>query len=139
MGLGIIGAGLVIGWAALSVKVIPLYARVGPAAFLWVAAGLLALCGGLVAWHSLKPVPSETTNEIGGPLVILAGLLASPLLMAPLGFIPTAAVIFTATAYGLGSRKTLRDAIIGIALSTIAFLIFSFGLNLNLPTGSLFS
>jgi hypothetical protein len=139
MGLGIIGAGLVIGWAALSVKVIPLYARVGPAAFLWVAAGLLALCGGLVAWHSLKRVPSETTNEIGGPLVILAGLLASPLLMAPLGFVPTATVIFTATAYGLGSRKTARDAVIGIALSIIAFLIFSFGLNLKLPTGSLFS
>jgi hypothetical protein len=112
---------------------------VGPAAFLWVAAGLLVLCGSLVAWHSFKSVPSETTSEIGGPLVILAGLLASPLLMAPLGFVPTAAVIFTATAYGLGSRKTVRDSVIGIALSTIAFLIFSFGLNLRLPTGSLFS
>jgi putative tricarboxylic transport membrane protein len=139
MGLGIIGAGLVIGWAALSVKVIPLYARVGPAAFLWVAAGLLALCGGLVAWHSLKPVPSETTDEIGGPIVILAGLLASPLLMVPLGFVPTAAVIFTATAYGLGSRKTVRDAAVGVVLSLLAFLIFSYGLNLALPTGSLFS
>lgn len=139
MGLGIVAVGLAIAWAAMSVKVIPLYARVGPAAFLWFAAALLVLCGGLVAWHSLKPAMSETTSEIGGPLVILAGLLASPLLMVPLGFVPTATVIFTATAHGLGSRRTVRDTIIGIALSTIAFLVFSFGLNLKLPMGSLFS
>lgn len=139
MGLGIIVAGLVIASAAMSVKVIPLYAKVGPAAFLWVAAALLVFCGGLVVWHSLKPVLSETVHEISGPLIILAGLLASPLLMVPLGFVPTAAVIFTATAYGLGSRRTVRDAVIGVVLSLVAFLVFSFGLNLTLPTGSLFS
>lgn len=139
MGLGTIAAGLVVGSTALSVNVIPLYAKVGPAAFLWFSGGLLVLCGALVAWYAQKPPADAVPSEIRGPLVIMAGLIASPLLMGPLGFIPTATVIFTATAYGLGSRRTLRDAAIGAILSTVAFFVFAHGLNLRLPMGTLFS
>lgn len=137
-GLGIICIGCVIGYEAATIKVGPLYAKVGPAAFLWFAAFLLALCGAIVAWRALRR-PPDTGNELSGPLTILAGLAASVFLMEPLGFIPVATLIFLLTARGMGSRKLLRDAAVGLVLSVIAFVVFAWGLGLRLPLGSLFS
>jgi putative tricarboxylic transport membrane protein len=138
MGLGIVVVGAVMAWQATTIKVIPLYAKVGPAAFLWFAAGLLLLCGLIVAVRALR-LPPVDGNEIAGPLVILAGLAASVLLMDRIGFIPTATMVFTLTAFGLGSRSLLRDAGIGLVLAALAFVVFGMGLGLRLPLGSLFS
>jgi putative tricarboxylic transport membrane protein len=138
MGLGIIVIGLVIGFEAGTIKVGPLYAKVGPAAFLWFSSILLVLCGTVVAFKSAVS-PANITSEIGPPLTILAGLAASVFFMEPAGFIPTATLIFIVTAYGLGSRKTLRDLLIGFVLSSIAFVVFSKGLGLRLPIGYFFT
>lgn len=138
LGLGIIAVGLVIAWEAMGINVSPIYAKVGPAAFLWFAAGLLALCGALVAWHGQASPPAEG-HELYGPAVIMAGLLLSVFTLEPFGFIPTAAVLFLLTAHGLGSRHWLRDLLIGIVLSAVAYLLFSRGLGLRLPAGTLFT
>jgi putative tricarboxylic transport membrane protein len=138
LGLGIVAAGLVIGREAAGIKVIPLYAKVGPAAFLWLAAGLLVLCGLIVSFRGWQR-PADVGNELRGPLIILAGLALSVFLMVPLGFVPTATAIFTLTAMGLGSRSLVRDALVGLVLSTAAFLVFAYGLGLRLPLGSLFT
>lgn len=138
MGLGIIIIGLVIGYEAATIKVGPLYAKVGPAAFLWFSAALMVVCGAAVALRA-RTSPSSGTNELRPPLTILAGLAASIYTMEPIGFIPTATLIFTVTANGLGSRKTVRDVVIGLALSTIAYVVFAKGLGLRLPLGNLFS
>lgn len=138
MGLGLIIVGLIIGYEAGTIKVGPLYAKVGPSAFLWFAAGLLVLCGAIVAYKSSNNA-KESTSEICPPLTILAGLAASIYTMEPAGFIPTAVLIFATTANGLGSRKLLRDLIIGLILAITAHIVFAKGLGLRLPVGYLFS
>lgn len=138
LGLGIIVLGLVLAREAMGITVSPIYAKVGPAAFLWFTAGLLALCGGLVAWHGQASPPAEG-HELYGPAVIMAGLLLSVFTLEPLGFIATAAVLFVLTAHGLGSRRWLRDLLIGAILSAVAYFLFSRGLGLRLPAGTLFT
>jgi putative tricarboxylic transport membrane protein len=136
MGLGIVACGLVIGWQASTIKVAPIYAKVGPAAFLWIAAGLLVACGAIVAFRARKSSVEEE-GEVGGPLAIMAGLGLSIFLLERIGFILSSALIFVLTARGLGSRKPLRDAIIGLILCIIAYLVFAKGLGLRLPTAGL--
>lgn len=137
-GLGIIGVGCIVGLEAATIKVGPLYAKIGPGAFLWFAAGLLVLCGGIVAYRSFGN-PPDSGNELSGPGIILAGLAASVYLMEPLGFIPVATLIFVATAKGMGSSTWKRDLLTGLVLSTVAFVVFAWGLGLRLPLGELFS
>ncbi len=138
MGLGLILIGIIIGYEAATIKVGPLYAKVGPAAFLWFSALLLVVCGAVVAYLSRASAPN-TTSELRPPLTILAGLAASVYSMEPLGFVPTATMIFAVTAFGLGSRKFGRDIIIGLLLAVFAYLVFAKGLGLRLPTGDLFT
>jgi putative tricarboxylic transport membrane protein len=138
MGLGIILIGFVIGYEAGTIKVGPLYAKVGPAAFLWFSSLLLVVCGAVVTYKSFSS-PVDTTSELRPPLTILAGLAASVYTMEPLGFIPTATLIFVVTAKGLGSHKILRDIIIGMVLAIFAYVVFAKGLGLRLPMGSLFT
>jgi putative tricarboxylic transport membrane protein len=137
-GLGIIALGVVLAVQASTIKVAPLYAKVGPAAFMWASSLLLIVCGSVVSWKAFSAPPDEG-NEWSGPLTILAGLLASIFLMVPLGFVPAATFIFVLTARGLGSHQWLRDVLIGLVMTTVAFLIFSKGLGLRLPAGFLFS
>lgn len=136
MGLGLVVCGLVIGWQASGLKVAPAYARVGPAAFLWLSSGLLVLCGAIVAMRAHR-APVEEGSELGGPLTLLAGLAASVFLMERIGFILSATILFVLTARGLGSRKPLRDVIIGFIMCVLAYILFAKGLGLRLPTGGL--
>lgn len=136
MGLGIVACGLVIGWQAAGIKVAPVYAKVGPAAFLWLASVLLVICGAIVAFMAPK-ASAEDGSEIAGPLTILAGVGLSILLFERIGFILAGTILFTMTAHGLGSRRPLRDVLIGILLCIAAYLLFAKGLGLRLPTGGL--
>jgi putative tricarboxylic transport membrane protein len=66
--------------------------------------------------------------------------LGSPLadvITAISGFIPTAAFLFLCVAIGFGSRRYLRDAIIGILLATVAYVGFVHALGLSLPPGAI--
>lgn len=136
MGLGIVACGIVIGWQASGIKVAPIYAKVGPAAFLWMAAALLVLCGGAVAWRA-RTVPVQEESELAGPLTMLAGLGLSVVLFERIGFILCGTLLFALTARGLGSRRTLRDGVIGLALCIAAYIVFAKALGLRLPTGGL--
>jgi putative tricarboxylic transport membrane protein len=138
LGLGIMAVGVLLAVEAATIKVGPLYAKVGPGAFLWFSAALLLLCGAVVAFKATQNRP-DSGNELRGPLIILAGLAASVFLLEPIGFIPTATLIFTATANGLGSHRILRDLAIGLVISIIAYVVFGLGLGLRLPLGNLFT
>jgi putative tricarboxylic transport membrane protein len=138
LGFGIMALGVLLAYEAATIKVGPLYAKVGPGAFLWFSSALLLACGAVVAFKALKN-PPDTGNELRGPLTILAGLAASVFLFEPLGFIPTATVIFATTANGLGSNRVLRDIGIGIVVAVIAYVVFGLGLGLRLPVGNLFT
>lgn len=137
MGLGLLAAGLVITVQAAGVNVSPLYAKVGPAAFLWLAGGLLIACGATVAYNA--PRVEETINEWQGPTITLAGLVAFTLLIEPIGFIAAGTLLFVITAKGLGSRRLIRDFVIGLVVCSAAYALFAIGLGLRLPLGTAFS
>jgi len=66
---------------------------------------------------------------LGSPLTEIVSAIS--------GFIPTAAFLFLCVAVGFGSRRYLRDAIIGILLATVAYVGFVHALGLPLPPGAI--
>ncbi|HEY1383756.1 MAG TPA: tripartite tricarboxylate transporter TctB family protein [Dongiaceae bacterium] len=67
--------------------------------------------------------------SLGSPLADIINAIS--------GFIPTAAFLFLCVAIGFGSRRYLRDAIIGILLATVAYVGFVHLLGLPLPPGAI--
>ena len=53
----------------------------------------------------------------------------------PLGFTAASTVLFTLVAYGFGSRKPLRDALLGFAVAIVAYLGFARLLGVNIGAG----
>jgi putative tricarboxylic transport membrane protein len=63
------------------------------------------------------------------------GALADVVLLEPAGFVVASSVLFWCAARGFGSRRWARDAILGIAFSAAAYLLFTRALSLSLPAG----
>jgi putative tricarboxylic transport membrane protein len=66
---------------------------------------------------------------------VAAGLVAQMLLIQNAGFVIAAGVLFTCTARGFGSRRWLRDALVGLAIGLGVFAFFVHFLNVGLPAG----
>lgn len=66
---------------------------------------------------------------------VSAGLLAQMMLINSAGFVLAAAVLFACVAKGFGSRRSLRDLALGLALGLGVFAFFVYFLNVNLPAG----
>jgi putative tricarboxylic transport membrane protein len=58
-------------------------------------------------------------------------------LMERLGWIPATTLLFMATARAFGSRRWVVDGALGLAIAVVSFVIFNYGLELNLPAGIL--
>lgn len=69
--------------------------------------------------------------------LVLVGFVGNILLLETLGWPLSGALMFFVIARALGSRTTLRDMGIALALSAFSFLIFAYGLGLPLPGGVL--
>jgi putative tricarboxylic transport membrane protein len=122
LGLGIAALGLALAWQSWRAKPAP----------------PLQLPAGMDAPGSLLDTPGTGGTTDWPPIIAIAiGLVQQILLFETLGFVPTAAVLFFCVAYGFGSRRYLRDAIIAIVLSLVAYVGFVHVLGLNLPAGIL--
>lgn len=69
--------------------------------------------------------------------ITLAAFVAFALLLQPLGWILSAALLFWLVSYALGSTRQLFDIGLAIVLSSAVQVAFSAGLGLNLPPGIL--
>lgn len=144
IGLGLIALAAVVGIDAARMRVPPSYARVGPQIFPFVIATGMALTGAWIAWNAWRgvPEPNESDTE-GGPTdwksvgIIAAALIVHLNVLKPLGFVPAGVILFWAVAYAFGSRRYLRDVIVGLCLALFAYLGFRYGLGLQLPPGIL--
>lgn len=112
---------------------------VGPALFPYLIAGGLVA----VAVAILRQALRGTTAHAGGleldlPALALtaAGLAAQFLLIEFMGWVPTAALLFMAVARAFGSRRPWLDLAIGLALGAGTFAVFTYGLDLHLPEGT---
>lgn len=119
------------------------YAQVGPRLFPFLIGAGMALCGMILAGHALSggwrnvPLDQEAHDaaDRAGFLTVSAGILIHMLVIGTAGFVIASTLLFSMVARGFGSRRTVRDALFGLALALVAYLVFTFGLQLRLPAG----
>ena len=132
-------------WQASVIPTSPIYAQVGPKAVPFVVAGGLLLLGAGLVYQALRGGWSHELEEVqDAPPVnwraftlLLAGLGANLLLIAPLGFSLAATVQFVLVAAAFGSRRFLRDAAIALALTLAVWFGFVELLGVNIGAGVL--
>jgi len=141
VGLGGAALGVFIAVETSQIAVAPLYAKVGPGAIPYLVAGGLILLGLLFAAQAWRAAPSASSpaesSDWRALLVISIGLGVQMLLIERVGFVVASAVLFFCVAYGFGSRRWLRDAVIAVLLAAIVYVGFTRGLDLPLPAGVL--
>ncbi|MGR6965198.1 tripartite tricarboxylate transporter TctB family protein [Geodermatophilus sp. URMC 61] len=120
---------------------------VGPAAVPLVVGGLLVVTSVFLAvdvWRGGRGEPEggediELTGRSDWATVAMlaAAFLANALLIEPLGWVFSGSILFWGSAFALGSRHYVRDAVIAVALSIGSFYLFALGLGIVLPPGIL--
>jgi putative tricarboxylic transport membrane protein len=148
MALAVMALGAFVAFDTFTGLASPSYAEVGPGVFPLIVGAALLLAGlGLllqrlrgqwhVAWVERDASAAASSAPLRNVLLVAAALTLNVLLFAPLGFIAASAVLFTCVSAAFGSRRTVLDAIIGIAFATAIYVIFVHGLGLSLPAGDL--
>lgn len=122
----------------------PVYARVGPKLFPWIAAGGLALLGvGLTVaglrggWSwTLEDQPTDPFNPLSFGL-LLAGLVVNVALIDTIGFVLASTLQFVLVCACFGSRNHVQNAITALLVCGGSYLLFSKALSVNIGSGIL--
>ncbi|WP_139005560.1 tripartite tricarboxylate transporter TctB family protein [Arthrobacter crystallopoietes] len=104
----------------------------------FVLAGLLVVQG----LRHPEPVPQDATNyrmhsdwkSLG---IVFGAFLAFALLLVPVGWLLSAALLFWCVSHALGSKRPLFDIGLALVFSSCIQLAFGAGLGLTLPGGIL--
>jgi putative tricarboxylic transport membrane protein len=144
--LGAVGVIVILDAAALTVP----YSQadpVGPKTMPFIIGGLLLVCAVLLAINVLRGGQGEAEGgedvDLSHPsdwrtLIPLVGaFVLNILLIDTVGWVISGALLFWGSAWALGSRRYVRDAIIAVVLSLGTFYGFYLGLGINLPAGLL--
>jgi putative tricarboxylic transport membrane protein len=120
---------------------------VGPAAVPVVVGGLLVVVSVFLAVDVLRGGRGEPEGgediELGGGTdwrtvaIVAAAFIANALLIEPLGWPISGAILFWGAAFALGSRHYIRDAVIAVVLGVGSWYLFVLGLGISLPVGIL--
>jgi putative tricarboxylic transport membrane protein len=140
IGLGLFafsGLGL---WQTLAIPVSPMYAKVGPTIFPYMAVTGLALFSLLLVLKAVRGGWQEAEEKEVAPDwrafgFVVAGLLANVALIEPLGFSAASTAMFVLITYGFGSRRPARDAAIGLTVALISYFGFAKLLGVNIGAG----
>ncbi len=77
-----------------------------------------------------------TGTPTSAPVVRVAiGLVSFVGLLNLAGFVAAGTVLFACTASAFGSRRWLRDALLGITFCATVYITFTYGLGVSLPPG----
>jgi putative tricarboxylic transport membrane protein len=140
----LVGGGLCILAAIMAFEVATMdvpkvHAKVGPQIFPLATALALGLSGlGLVRSAAQSNFPEGEGSTQWLPVFLASlGILVMALLIKPLGFVLSAALLFMLVTKAFGSTNLLRDAAVGLALSLLTYIGFTKGLGLQLPPGVL--
>jgi len=120
---------------------------VGPGAVPIVVGTLLVVVAGFLALDVFRggrgePEGGEDVELTGGSdwrtvLMLAAAFLSNALLIESLGWPFSGAILFWGSAFALGSRHYVRDAVIALVLSFGSWYLFALGLGVVLPVGPL--
>ena len=141
LGGGVLALGLFVAVGTARLEVAPTYAAIGPTLFPYLIATGLIVIGGLVLREAFfGHIAHERGFELDLPAAawVSAGLIAQMLLIETVGWIIATTVMFVAVARPFGGRGFAFNLPIGLALSCLTFVIFNYGLDLNLPVGGVF-
>jgi putative tricarboxylic transport membrane protein len=130
--LGLAGISGEEGYAGLSPRFVPTLVALG-----------LAVCGALLTWQGVRGgfrnMPEEDAelpaapHNFGGFLWVAAGLVLNMALIGTLGFVIASTLMMVCVARGYGSRRVVRDAIIGLCITVPMWALFEYLLGINLP------
>ncbi len=120
---------------------------VGPRTVPLVVGGLLVVVAAVLAVDVLRggrgePEGGEDIDLTGGSdwrtiAMLAAAFVANALLIEPLGWPVSGAILFWGSAFALGSRHYVRDLVIAVVLSVGTWYLFVLGLGIALPVGIL--
>ena len=102
---------------------------------------LLVLLGGAVglaaaAWQTWRAHTRGTSPTNLASLATLAlALVAGVALIDWLGFVGASTLMFAIAARAFGSRRLVRDAIVGLVIAAVIYVAFTRGLGVGLPHG----
>jgi putative tricarboxylic transport membrane protein len=114
--------------------------RLFPLAVMAALAGLATLLAISMMFPRATPAQAVNgPNDWSAVGWVLAGLVLFGVLVESAGFVIAAAALFAAVARGFGSTRPPVDAGIGLVLAGSTYLLFMHGLDLQLPSGALFS
>jgi putative tricarboxylic transport membrane protein len=119
------------------------YAQVGPGVVpKVVGVGLIVLAGFLfreALTGGFRGVDEEAEKHLpmhwGYFAWVSGGIIAYGLLVELLGFVIASTVLFVMVCCGFNSRRWTLNIVAGIALAIFVFVLFNYGLGLNLPAG----
>lgn len=149
VGVGVLAVAVVMAWGATHIPADAGYAGVGPNFLPWVVTVALVICGAMLVWQARTGGYQHMSEPSGAskgdwPALawVCAGVVANASLINSLGFIFSCALCFVLAVRGLrlaeGHRdanlySTLKDLLIGLAISAPVFWVFTKVLAVNLP------
>lgn len=138
VGVAVLVLAAIVAWQTTIIPENAIYAKVGPKAFPWLSAGLLALMGALLVVEGLRGgwdhdrSPDIDWASLGW---LGLGLVLNVLLISRIGFILSAIILFVCTARAFGSTNILRDALIAAILALTAYVGFDRVLGYKIGSG----
>jgi putative tricarboxylic transport membrane protein len=150
LALGVVVLGAVVIWQTTEIRLTPINSRVGPRVIPYIIGGGMMITGiwlaiDVLRGHAASPTGGEDSEDADPALptdwvtvgILSASLFAYLVLIERAGFVIASTVLFFGAAFGMGSRRYIRDLVIGFALSLAAYVLFTEGLSLRLPEGIL--
>ena len=119
------------------------YSQVGPRLFPYIIGTGLTLCGAVLGWHAISGGWRDVPLDEGGHdapdwmawAIISIGIVLHMVLIGWAGFIIASTLMFVLIARGFGSKRAVRDLLIGLVLAVAAYFLFTRALGLRLPPG----
>lgn len=140
---GLTALGVVILWGSFYMPTGGGYAQVGPGVVPRFVGSILIVLGIFLLREAFTGGFSGVDEEAEVHLPmdwkafawVSGGIIAYGLLVEPLGFILASVILYIAVARSFGSRRWLLNAAVGAVLAVFIFVVFNYGLGLNLPMG----
>lgn len=164
VGLLVVGVGVFLAAQTMAMHVPDTSTGPGPQLFPGLVSGLMVVLGALLVVQvsrapAVPPANGDTGTEsagIVGDLVegqetrrtathsdwrtvglVLGSVIAFTLLLQPLGWLLSGALLFFGVSTAFGGRRSLFEAAVALVYSAVVQLAFVAGLGLNLPSGIL--
>lgn len=112
---------------------------VGPGAFpALIGFGLVAVGLRLLyeAWTRRAEAGEVPPLDLKAAALGAAAFAAMILTLEWLGWVVAGSLMYAAVAWAFGERQVGRSLLLGLALTTVTYLLFDYGLDLSLPLGA---